>query len=65
MENHSSEQAEWRAVIVSLIIVGLALGVEQVLPMSDGFRSQIGVLTVLLGFGCWHMIVGLVTSGKN
>jgi hypothetical protein len=39
--------------------------VEQALPLSDALRSQIGVLTLLLMFGFWHLLSGLTQPGKN
>ncbi len=60
MEDHSSDRAQWRATVIVLLVSGVVLGAEQILPMSDTFRSQIGVLTVLLTFGFWHMLVGAV-----
>ncbi len=62
MKDDSAEHAEWHAVIVTLIILGAMLGAEQVMPISDTLRSQIGVLTVMLGFGLWHVAIGIVKS---
>lgn len=60
------EQAQWRATKLTLIIVLVILGIEQVIPLSDALRSQIGVLTVLLAFGFWNLLCGTVRpSGKK
>jgi hypothetical protein len=54
------EQAQWRATILTAVILVAVLGVEQVVPLSDTLRSQIGVLTVLLGFGFWNLLCGMI-----
>lgn len=54
------EQAQWRATILTLVILLAMLGTEQVIPLSDTLRSQIGVLTVLLSFGTWNLLCGMI-----
>lgn len=65
MDNHATGQSEWRATIIVLVATGIALGVEQTLPLSDALRSQIGVLTVLLMSGLWHLLFGLLPGDKR
>jgi hypothetical protein len=60
MDDHAREQAQWRATIIALVVSVTALGIEQLAPFSDALRSQIGVLTVLLTFGIWQMLYGLL-----
>lgn len=60
MENQENEQLEWRASILTFVVLLAILGLEQFLPISDTLRSQIGVLTVLLMYGFWHLACGLL-----
>ena len=59
------EQAQWRATKLTFIIILLILGAEQVIPLSDALRSQIGVLTVLLAFGFWNLLCGMIRPSGN
>lgn len=65
MDEHAYEQAQWRATILAFVILLAALGVEQVIQLSDALRSQIGVLTVLLMYGFWHLLCGMSRPGKK
>ena len=59
------EQAQWRATEVALVIVLVILGIEQIIPMSDALRTQIGVLTALLAFGLWNLLCGAIRPSGN
>ncbi len=65
MDSPVSDQSQWRGLLLALVVTGVVLGVEQVLPLSDSLRSQIGVLTVLLMSGLWHLVYGLLPGVKK
>ena len=60
MDDLAREQAQWRATILTFVVLVAVLGVEQVIPLSDALRTQIGVLTVLLTFGFWNLLCGML-----
>lgn len=60
MDDHEREKAQWEATIIAVVVLVTALGIEQLAPFSDALRSQMGVLTVLLTFGVWQMLYGLL-----
>jgi hypothetical protein len=65
MEEHAYEQAQWRATILAFVISLAALGAEQLIPLSDAMRAQIGVLTVLLMYGFWHLLCAMIRPGEK
>ncbi len=57
------EQAQWHATKLIFIVMLAILGAEQIVPLSDALRSQIGVLTVLLTFGFWNLLCEAIHPG--
>ena len=64
-DDQAREQAQWRATILTFVILLAALGVEQMLPLSDALHTQIGVLTVLLTFGFWNLLCGMIRPRRD